>query len=412
MSDESKTQSTEPETPLGEVRWFQVPPKIYFENDSIQYMEKMKGISRAFFVTDKTIRSLGYVTKVLFYLRRRQKYCHSEIFSKVDTHPDLSVVMEGVTEAKRFNADVIVALGGGSVIDAAKMIWLYLEHPELIGEKLSNFTERVTADNVDKYPVGEKIQFVAIPTTSGTGSEMSNTLYLTDLKNGKDVYSILSFDLTPNVAILDAQMAVSQSEKLVADSGVHVLSNAIESLVARNSSDYTVGQAIQVIELVFGNLELSIGGDRVGREKMHNAASVCGMAVTNSHLGLCHALAVKLGLVLNFHRGRLHGVLLPYVMRFNERFEGVSNIYARAGYSSCITETKSSAATIKAVEDLLSRIGIPRTLKECGIDEKHFIAIVDDLAASTLTHGSALSNPQPFTKDDLKALLLTAYHGK
>lgn len=185
------------------MQWFKIPPKIYFEEDSIQYLEKMQDIERAFIVTDPMMVKLGYVDKILYYLRKREHYCHSEIYSDVEPDPDVETIMRGVSVMREFQPDVIIALGGGSAMDAAKGMWLFYEHPDAsfdgLKQKFIDIRKRAV-----KFPkLGTKAKMVCIPTTSGTGSEVTSFAVITDRKNGNVKYPLADYALTPDVAIID-----------------------------------------------------------------------------------------------------------------------------------------------------------------------------------------------------------------
>lgn len=233
------------------MQWFKVPPKIYFESDSIQYLEKMEGIERAFIVTDPMMVKLGYVDKILYYLRKRKVYCHSEIYSDVEPDPDVDTIMRGVSIMREFRPDVIIALGGGSAMDAAKGMWLFYEHPDAsfdgLKQKFIDIRKRAV-----KFPkLGQKAKMVCIPTTSGTGSEVTSFAVITDRKNGNIKYPLADYALTPDVAIIDPQFVMSLPKSATAFTGLDVLTHAIEAYISNLASDYTDGLAMQAIEMVF-----------------------------------------------------------------------------------------------------------------------------------------------------------------
>ena len=235
------------------MQWFKVPQKIYFEAGSIAYLEKMPNISRAFIVTDPGMVEFGYVDKILYHLRKRNTYVHSEIFSDVESDPSFDTIYKGVAMMKEFKPDVIIALGGGSPIDAAKGMWLFYEHPEADPEgmklKFMDIRKRTY-----KFPkLGTKAQLVAIPTTSGTGSEVTSFAVITDKKNNKK-YPLADYELTPDVAIVDPDLVMSLPKSITADTGMDVLTHAIEAYVSNMASDYTDGLAEKAVELVFKNL--------------------------------------------------------------------------------------------------------------------------------------------------------------
>ena len=263
------------------MQWFKIPPKIYFEHDSIQYLEKMPEISRAFIVTDPMMVQLGNVDKILHYLRKRKNYCHAEIFSDVESDPSVDTIMRGVEAMNRFQPDVIIALGGGSAMDAAKGMWLFYEHPDTSfdGLRLKFMDIRKRAFHFPN--LGQKAKMVAIPTTSGTGSEVTSFSVITD-KNNNIKYPLADYELTPDVAIIDPQFVQTLPKGLIADTGMDVLTHAIEAYVSVLASDFTDGLALQAIKLVFQNLKKSYEGDPIAREKMHNAS--CIAAVSYTHL--------------------------------------------------------------------------------------------------------------------------------
>src|SRR5574344_1090973 len=236
------------------MQWFKIPPKIYFEYDAVQYLEKMENISRAFIVTDPMMVKLGYIDKVLYYLRKRDQYCHSKIYADVEPDPDVETIKRGVEEMKNFQPDVIIALGGGSAIDAAKGMWLFYEHPDADPEGLKlKFMD--IRKRTYKFPkMGTKAKMVAIPTTSGTGSEVTSFAVITDkVKNKK--YPLADYELTPDVAIIDPDLVMSLPKSITADTGMDVLTHALEAYVSVMASDYTNALSEKAVGLVFEYLK-------------------------------------------------------------------------------------------------------------------------------------------------------------
>ncbi|MBU3805698.1 MAG: bifunctional acetaldehyde-CoA/alcohol dehydrogenase [Candidatus Fournierella pullistercoris] len=411
------------------MQWFKVPPKIYFEEDSIQYLEKMEGITRAFIVTDPVMVQLGNVDKVLHYLRKREQYCHSEIFSEVESDPSVECIMRGVEAMRAFQPDVIIAIGGGSAIDAAKGMWLFYEHPETgfdgLRQRFLDIRKRAY-----KFPkLGTKAKMVAIPTTSGTGSEVTSFSVITDKQNGNIKYPLADYALTPDVAIIDPQFTRTMPKSIVADTGLDVLTHAIEAYVSVMASDYTDGLALQATEMVFHYLRDSYAGKPLAREKMHNASCIAGMAFTNAFLGLNHSMAHKLGGEFHIPHGRANAILLPYVIAYNAtrptKFpafpkykeyvadERYAKLAWRCGLCNVGTDTTTAVnCLIEAIRNLMKDTDRPLTIKDCGISEEEFLAKVEKLSYEAFEDQCTTANPVYPLVSEIKELYLKAYYGE
>ena len=410
------------------MQWFKVPPKIYFEYDAVQYLEKMPDISRAFIVTDPMMVKLGYIDKVLYYLRRREEYCHSEIFADVEPDPSVDTIMRGVEAMKRFQPDVIIALGGGSAMDAAKGMWLFYEHPEndfnALRLKFMDIRKRAY-----RFPeLGKKCKMVCIPTTSGTGSEVTAFAVITDKKNNIK-YPLTDYSLTPDVAIVDPQFVMSMPKSTTADTGLDVLTHAIEAYVSVLASDYTDGLAMKAIELVFEYLPRAYkdGTDRVAREKMHNASCLAGMAFTNAFLGLNHSMAHKLGGEYHIPHGRANAILLPYVIAYNgdsnptkftswpkyEHFiadQRYADISRHLGLPAS-TPREGVQSLIRAVRDLMKLCNEPMSIKAAGVPEETFLANVSELADKAFSDQCTTANPRLPLVSEIAEIYKKAYYG-
>ncbi len=412
------------------MQWFKIPPKIYFENDSIQYLEKMPNISRAFIVTDPMMVKLGNVDKILYYLRKRQEYCHAEIFSEVEPDPSVNTIKRGVAAMNAFQPDVIIALGGGSAMDAAKGMWLFYEHPDTSfdGLKLKFMDIRKRTYHFPK--LGEKAQLVCIPTTSGTGSEVTSFSVITDKEHGNIKYPLADYELTPDVAIIDPQFVMSLPKSATADTGLDVLTHAIEAYVSVLASDYTDGLAIKAIELVFEYLPRAYkNGDKdfEAREKMHNASCIAGLAFTNAFLGLNHSMAHKLGGEYHIPHGRANAVLLPHVIAYNaseptkftiwpkyEKFVAdvkYAKIAKYLGLPASTTE-EGVQSLIKAIRDLMKEVNMVMSIQECGVDEKTFMAGVSQLADRAFEDQCTTANPRLPLVSEIAEIYKKAYYGK
>jgi len=410
------------------MQWFKIPKKIYFEFGSLQYLEKMPNINRAVIVTDPMMLKFGYVDRILHHLRKRPEYVHSKIFSDVEPDPSLETIERGTKVMAAFNPDVIIALGGGSPIDAAKGMWLFFEHPDAnfegMAERFMDIRKRIY-----KFPkMGKKAQFVAIPTTSGTGSEITSFAVITDKKNNIK-YPLADYELTPDVAIIDPSLVMTMPKGITADTGVDVLTHAIEAYVSILASDFTDGLSIKAIELVFEYLPRAFenGSDEVAREKMHNASAIAGMSFTNAFLGINHSLAHTLGGEFHIPHGRANAVLLPYVIEYNgvsnptkfTAFPKYNHYVAHERYADiakhlhlpCSPVEKGVKELIKAVRTLMKRVGLPVSIQECGVDEKEFLGKVDFLAERAFEDQCTVANPRLPLVTELAELYKKAYYG-
>lgn len=412
------------------MQWFKVPSKIYFESGSISYLAKMPEISKAFIVTDPSMTKLGYVSKVLYQLRKRTDYVHCEIFDQVEPDPSLDTILKGVDAMTKFNPDVIIALGGGSAIDAAKGMWLFFENPEADFKNMSlKFLD--IRKRAYKFPqLGKKSKFVAIPTTSGTGSEVTSFAVISDTKENKK-YPLADYELTPDVAIIDPDFVMSVPKQSTAWTGMDVLTHAFEAYISVLASDYTDALAIHAIDMVFRYLRDSYdqgANNPIAREKMHNASTIAGMAFTNAFLGINHSLAHKLGGEYHIPHGCANAILLPHVIRYNG-VECPTKFTSFPKYESYIVSDKifelmkklgkspkNNADAVemlaKDVEELNRHLGIPATLKEYGIDEKHFLNKVSALADLAFGDQCTTANPRLPLVSELEELYLIAYYGR
>lgn len=410
------------------MQWFKIPEKIYFEYDSIQYLEKMPDITRAFIVTDPGMMKLGYVDKILYYLRKRETHVHCEIFSEVEPDPSVETVMKGADMMHSFQPDVIIALGGGSAMDAAKGMWLYYEHPEEdFGALRLRFLD--IRKRAYKFPkMGEKAKLVAIPTTSGTGSEVTSFAVISDKKNNMK-YPLADYELTPDIAIIDPQFVMTLPPAVTADTGMDVLTHAIEAYVSNLASDYTDALAMKAIQIVFEFLPRAYrdgASDRLAREKMHNASCMAGMAFTNAFLGLNHSIAHKIGAEYHVPHGRANAVLLPYVIEYNAKlptkfvsFPKYEKFIADEKYAEIAqalglpakTAEEGVKSLVKAIRDLMKELNMPMSFAECDVDKKEYMDKLSDIANKAFEDQCTTANPKlPLVKEIEE--VMTAAFGK
>lgn len=409
------------------MQWFKIPPKVYFEKNSIQYLAKMPKISRAFIVTDEGMVKLGYVDKILYYLRKRPDYVHCEIFSDVEPDPSIETVMKGAEMMRSFEPDVIITLGGGSAMDAAKGMWLFYEHPEVpfhgIKQKFLDIRKRVF-----KYPnLGHRAQFVAIPTTSGTGSEVTSFSVITDKENNVK-YPLADYELTPDVAIIDPQFVMTVPPSVTADTGLDVLTHAIEAYVSNMANDYTDGLCMKAIELVFKYLPTAYrdGSNELAREKMHNASTIAGMAFANAFLGINHSLAHKMGAEFHIPHGRANAMLMPHVIRYNATkpkkftaFPKYEHFIADKRYAEiakmlglpCRTTEEGVESLVQAIIKLAKEMNVTMSLADFGVNKAEFDSKVDYLADKAFEDQCTTANPKLPLVSELAEIYKNTYKG-
>ncbi|WP_125587632.1 bifunctional acetaldehyde-CoA/alcohol dehydrogenase [Companilactobacillus jidongensis] len=400
-------------------------PRVYFEKTSVRYLEDLQGMSRAFIVCDPVMVQLGYVNTIVDELKRSKTSVEYSMFSDVDSVATTDMVNRGVTQMKLFKPDTIIALGGGTTMDAAKDMWLFYEHPDvdLFGAKQGFIDIR---KRTYKFPKPEKTQFVAIPTTFGTGSEVTPFTSLTDSKTGVK-YPIADYSLTPDVAIVDSQFVETMPKNVISESGMDVLNNAIESYVSNMASDYTRPYALQAIKLVFDNLAKAYNGDPDAQAEMHNASTLAGMSFGNAFAGVGHSITDVLNNEFGIRHGLASVIALPQVIRYNfeqptkiamwpkyENFradEDYATIARSIGLNGKNNEELRDGL-INRIIDLAHRVDVKLSLKENGINKADFDKKVDSLAESAFADQFSFANPKEPLIAELKQVLLNAYEGK
>lgn len=408
------------------MQWFKVPPKIYFERDSIQYLKSMKDVEKVMIVTDETMVKLGFLHRVIEQLHRRRNKVTYQVFTDVEPDPDITTVEKGTEIMKSFEPDTIIALGGGSVMDAAKVMWLYYEQPSVdfrdLVQKFMDIRKRAF-----RFPeLGKIAKFVAIPTTSGTGSEVTPFAVISDKKHNRK-YPIADYSLTPTVAIADPAFVDTVPAGVTADTGMDVLTHAVEAFTSTMANDYTDGLALQAIKMTFQYLEESVKtADPVAREKMHNASTIAGMAFANAFLGMSHSMAHKVGAFFHTVHGRTNAILLPYVVRYNGTRPAKTSTWpkydhykadkkfqeiAQALGLPASTPEEGVASFATAVYELGEKVGIQMSLKAQGIDKDEYLAKVDEIAYLAYEDQCSPANPRLPLVDDMKEILIDAYEG-
>jgi hypothetical protein len=408
------------------MQWFKVPSKIYFERDSIQYLQKMKDVEKVMIVTDDAMFKLGFVHRVIEQLSLRPKKVTYTIFSGVEPDPDITTVERGAALMREFQPDTIIALGGGSVMDAAKVMWMFYEQPQVdfrdLVQKFMDIRKRAF-----RFPeLGKKAKYVGIPTTSGTGSEVTPFAVISDKKNNRK-YPLADYSLTPTIAIVDPAFVLTVPASVTADTGMDVLTHAVEAYTSTLANDYTDGLALQAIKLVFENLESSVkNADFESREKMHNASTMAGMAFANAFLGMSHSMAHKIGGFFHTVHGRTNAILLPYVIRYNGTRPAKAATWPKYNYYKADVKFQDIAkmlglpastpeeavdALAKAVYDLGVRVGIDMSIKGQGVDEKEYMDTVEEIAYLAYEDQCSPANPRLPMVADMVEILQDAYYG-
>lgn len=412
--------------------WFRVPEKVYFKygclNEALRDL-KEEGRRRAFIVTDNFLVNSDILGNMVDFLKEMD--IKVEVFSEVEPDPTLRCAYRGAERMKAFKPDTIVAFGGGSPMDAAKIMWMLYEHPDIQFEDIAlRFMD--IRKRVYKFPkLGEKAMLVAIPTTSGTGSEVTPFAVITDEKTGMK-YPLADYELTPDMAIVDTKLVMGMPKKLTAYSGVDALVHALEARVSIMASEYTNALAREAARLVFKYLPASYNqpDNELAREKIHHAATIAGMAFANAFLGLCHSMAHKLGAEFHVPHGLANALLIGHVIRFNGTSkptrQGTFSQYkcpeAKERYAMIadflklttdkMTPEERVEALIAAVEKLKAELDIPASIKELGIPEKDFLAKVDELSEKAFDDQCTGANPRYPLISEIKELYLKAYYGK
>jgi len=410
------------------MQWFKVPQKIYFERNSIQYLRSCKEVGKVFIVTDRSMVELGFLNKIIDELNLRRNPVTYQLFADVEPDPDIETVRKGVAIMDQFKPDTIIALGGGSAMDAAKGMWIFYEHPEVnfddLKQKFMDIRKRAF-----KYPeLGRKSKLICIPTTSGTGSEVSPFAVISDKTNNKK-YPLTDYSLTPSIAIIDPEFTTNLPAKATAETGMDVLTHAIEAYVSVMASDYTDGLALEAIKLVFAYLPRAVKDgkhDLKAREKMHNAATIAGMAFANAFLGLVHSLAHKMGGEFHTVHGRTCAILLPHVIRYNgsvptklslwpkyEEYQADQK-YLEICQALGLKATKpeeAGAVLADAVMALGKEIGIDMNFQSLIPDEKLYMSRLEDIAYLAYEDQCTPANPRVPLIPDMIAIMRAAYKG-
>ena len=412
--------------------WFRAPEKVYFKKGclpvALDELGTVMGKKKAFIVTDQFLYKNGY-TKCVTDKLDSLGIMHTTFYN-VAPDPTLACAKEGTAAMRLFEPDVIIAIGGGSAMDAAKIMWVMYEHPEAdfldMAMRFMDIRKRIYT-----FPkMGEKAYFVAISTSSGTGSEVTPFAVITDETTGQK-YPLADYELLPKMAIIDADMHMDQPKGLTAASGIDALTHALEAYASIMATEYTDGLALQAMKNIFEYLPAAYENgphDAKAREQMATASTMAGMAFANAFLGVCHSMAHKLGAYHHIPHGIANALLITDVMRFNAAevpakmgtFSQYAYPHCKERYVECAdflgiqgknTDEKFENF-IKAIEELKDKVGIKKTIKDYGVDEKDFLATLDEMVENAFDDQCTGANPRYPLMSEIKAMYLKAYYGK
>lgn len=412
--------------------WFRAPQKVYLKKGcmpvALDELGKVMGKKRCFIVTDSFLYKNGYVKPIEDKLDEMgiQHTC----FYEVAPDPNLSCAEAGAHAMRAFEPDCIIALGGGSAMDAGKIMWVMYEHPEInfldLAMRFMDIRKRVYT-----FPkMGEKAYFVAIPTSSGTGSEVTPFAVITDDRDGTK-YPLADYELLPNMAIIDADNMMTQPKGLTSASGIDALTHALEAYASIMATDYTDGLALKAMKSIFEYLPSAYengANDPYAREKMADASCMAGMAFANAFLGVCHSMAHKLGAYHHLPHGVANALMISYVLRFNAEevpvkmgtFSQYQYPHTLARYAECAhfcgvcgkDDKETLELFIKKIEDLKERVGIKKSIKDYGVDEKYFLETLDRMVEDAFDDQCTGANPRYPLMSEIKEMYLKAYYGK
>ncbi|WP_297295739.1 iron-containing alcohol dehydrogenase [uncultured Brachyspira sp.] len=381
---------------------FTIPRDLYYGDNAMEELKNLKGHKKAIIVTGgSSMKRGGFLDKCEKILK--DTGLEVKIFDGVEPDPSIETVYKGAEDMREFQPDVIVALGGGSALDAAKAMWVFYEYPE------KKFDDIKTPFTMPK--LRQKAIFAAIPSTSGTASEVTAFSVITDYSTNIK-YPLADFEITPDIAILDYSIPMTMPETVSADTGMDALTHSIEAYVAGLRTDITDALAMKAIDMIVHNIEKAVKGDKEGRAKLHVAQCLAGMAFSNALLGIVHSLAHKTGAEFHITHGRCNAILLPFVIQYNskvcaDRFADIARMLKLSGN----TDAELTAALVNKVKELNTKLGIKQTYKDNGVTEDHFKQKCDDIAKNAVADPCTGSNPRETDVANMKKVLEAAYYG-
>ncbi len=383
---------------------FTVPRDIFFGKDAILELKNLNYYKRPFIVADDAMVKLGWMDMLMRILTEAGME-NIACFTDVEAEPSVETVKRGALAMEANSSDIIIAIGGGSVLDAAKAMWVFYEHPSLSFEDILN---------KPLPPLRKKAIMVAIPSTSGTGSEVTAYSVISDHAT-KLKYPIADFNITPDIAILDSDLTTTMPPKLVAYTGMDALTHAIEAYVSLERSRFTRPLSIHAISIIVSYLEDSFAGDIEAREEIHVASCMAGISFTNAQLGICHSIAHKAGGLFGIPHGLCNSILLPYVIEYNKKNHAAlrhyANIARRMGYDGD-RDMHLVVSLVREVKTLAENLNLPLTFADAGVNEFKLQTFRKEIAENAFSDPCTLSNPRETSPSDLEKILECAYYGK
>ncbi|MFW2489570.1 NADPH-dependent butanol dehydrogenase [Clostridium chromiireducens] len=380
---------------------FTLPRDVYYGKGSLEQLKNLKGKKAVLVLGGGSMKKFGFVDKAVNYLN--EAGIEVKLIEGVEPDPSVETVFKGAEVMREFNPDWIISMGGGSPIDAAKAMWIFYEYPDF------TFEQAVVPFGLPE--LRQKAKFLAIPSTSGTATEVTAFSVITDYKT-EIKYPLADFNITPDIAIVDSELAETMPPTLTAHTGMDALTHAIEAYVATLHSPFTDPLAVQAIEMINEHLIKSFEGDNDAREQMHYAQCLAGMAFSNALLGITHSMAHKTGAVFHIPHGCANAIYLPYVIDFNKK--AAADRYAKIARSlglSGQTDNELVDSLTSLIQEFNKKMSIPLTLKEYGIDEEEFKAKVDLISERAVGDACTGSNPRQINKDEMKKIFECVYYG-
>ena len=385
---------------------FTLPRDIYWGRGSLEFLKTLDGKKAILVLGGGSMKKFGFVDKVLGYLK--EAGIETELFENVEPDPSVETVMAGAEAMRKFEPDWIISMGGGSPIDAAKAMWVFYEYPD------TTFEEIIQPFSFPK--LRKKAKFLAIPSTSGTATEVTAFSVITDNQKGTK-YPLADFNITPDIAVVDPELAETMPPKLTSYTGMDALTHAIEAYVSTLNGPFTDPLAIQAIEMIIKYLPDSFNGDKNAREQMHYAQCLAGMAFSNALLGITHSMAHKTGPVYStghIPHGCANAIYLPYVIKYNAKEEVAEERYAQIAKAIKLEGTDNKAlvdALCKKIQEFNDKMNIPKTLKEFGIIEEEFLDKLDKVSELAVQDACTGSNPRKIDPSQMAQLLKATYYG-